>query len=590
MSTLCILTCHNFQPEVQACIRSEGWPDVQSAGFASRCGRPPVECEELRAAIAPDCSQVVILGRACLAKLGTAPAGFPPVRIEVQEQCFHLIAGKALVEQALEEGSYLMTPAWLRDWRRHVQELGFPPEQASEFFQGFAKKLAFLDTGIDTQATAHLADIAATLNLPVQRIAVGCDHTTLLISRIVQQWRLDTLKSETQAKELHHARELADHAMALDLLGRMTKSRDEAEVITATEDLFRMLFAPTSWHYIAAQANQQGSDAHIPDDVARQVQGLTAPYGWTDSGQGFLLRVARNAEVLGHIVVDGLAFAQHRQRYLNLALTMADMMALALENARTRKRLVQAEKMASLGVMVAGVAHEINTPVGVGVLAASTLRERTQTLSQSFAQRRMTQSDLQGYLKDSLAQSSLILSNLDRVGLLIDKFRQVAVNGLARSKSAFRPHACIQQVIESLGDRLDPQRVTVELVCDETLELESYPADWVSIFTNFMANSLQHGFKDRTRGTIHVEVTHEDRSLNVVYRDDGQGLTSTARDRIFDPFFTTDMQNGIGLGMHLVYNLITQRLGGRVSVESGTNQGVCFRIDVPDDHETKVLT
>jgi signal transduction histidine kinase len=293
--------------------------------------------------------------------------------------------------------------------------------------------------------------------------------------------------------------------------------------------------------------------------------------------------------VFGHIVVDGLAFPQHRERYLNLALAMSDMMALAIENARTRKRLVEAEKMASLGVMVAGVAHEINTPVGVGVLAASTMQSRTKRLSQSFSERRMTQSDLQEYLKDSQSQSFLILSNLERIGLLIDKFRQVAVNGLPQTKGRFRVKHCLNDVISSFGDRMPSDRIQVTVLCNEELELESYRGDWTSIFTNFIVNSLQHGFKGRELGCIQVEVVQTEGILSIIYSDDGNGLTPQALERIFDPFFTTDMQNGIGLGMHLVYNLITQRLGGSIEVDSTPGLGVCFRIEVPNHDDLREM-
>ena len=121
------------------------------------------------------------------------------------------------------------------------------------------------------------------------------------------------------------------------------------------------------------------------------------------------------------------------------------------------------------------------------------------------------------------------------------------------------------------------------------MELESYPGDWTSIFPNFLSNSLQHGFKGRDAGRIQVEIVQTNSTLSIVYADDGNGLTPQAQARIFDPFFTTDMQNGIGLGMHLVYNLITQRLGGRIAVESHPDAGVCFRIEVPNRDNVKVI-
>ncbi len=521
------------------------------------------------------------MGRACLAALGDPPADFPRTRVLIQEQCFHLLAGATLVNEAMSDGGYLMSPAWLQGWQKNVEDLGFTSDIAPAFFQDFAKRLVLLDTGIDDRAAALLAEIETAVGIPAHRLAVGLDHLRLYLSRLVLTWRLAQSDGLVRLQAKSHARALADHMTAMDLLARMTKARTEPDVISAVEDLFRMLFAPGIWYYVSMEPQPGAEFTDIPAEIAEQVHALTAPYGWTSSDQGFMLRVARDDHVFGHIVVDALAFPQQRERYLNLALAMTEMMALAIENARTRKRLVEAEKMASLGVVVAGVAHEINTPVGVGVLAASTMRSRTQHLSQCFSERRMTQSDLQGYLKDSQAQATLIQSNLERIGLLIDKFRQVAVNGLPQIKSRFRVKNCLNEVIHSFGDRITPERIRVSVVCDDSLEIESYPGDWTSIFTNFISNSLQHGFKGREAGCIQVELVLARSMLSLFYSDDGNGLTAEAQARIFDPFFTTDMQSGIGLGMHLVYNLITQRLGGSITVQSSPCGGVRFRIEVP---------
>jgi signal transduction histidine kinase len=130
------------------------------------------------------------------------------------------------------------------------------------------------------------------------------------------------------------------------------------------------------------------------------------------------MRIASGDKLLGLIAVDGLAFPEFRERYLNLALAISGVCALAIDNARTRKRLAETEKMASLGVLVAGVAHEINTPVGVGLAASSTLQEQTEGLATRFAERRMTQSDLQAYLGAAREEAALIRSNLERIGRL----------------------------------------------------------------------------------------------------------------------------------------------------------------------------
>jgi signal transduction histidine kinase len=570
-------------------MQAEGWADVHTVAFPSRCGRPPVQWDELRKDLPEGCTDVIIFGRACLASLGQAPAEFPATRLQVQEQCFHMIAGTRLVEVALAEGAYLMSPGWLDQWEKNVKELGFTRETVGEFFQDFAQGLVLLDTEVRPSAMDSLSAFQAAVGLPARRIAVGLDYLRLLMERVVLEWRLTQLQLQGKQQQSQHATELADHILAMDLLGRITRSRTETDVITAIEDMFRMLFAPSAWYYLPEASHIRSAESEVPTSVTDEVRALKSAYGWTASGSGFILRVGRDEHLLGHIVVDGLAFPQYRERYLNLALAMANMMAFAIESARTRVRLAEAEKMASLGVMVAGVAHEINTPVGVGVLAASTLQARTEGLAQSFSQRRMTQADLQGYLKDSSAQSALILSNLERVGGLIDKFRQVAVNGLPQAKTRFRVKACLDDVIQSFGDRIPAAGIEVHVLCDESLELESYPGDWSSIFTNFIANSLQHGFKGRDSGHIQVKVVQESASMSIVYSDDGNGLSAQARERIFDPFFTTDMQSGIGLGMHLVYNLITQRLHGHISVQGQPASGVSFLMEIPHQPDARAL-
>lgn len=570
--SLCIFSCHNFHREVVACVNAEGWTDVVTTEFPSRCGRPPVTWEELQAALPPDCTHVIVFGRACIGALGPAPDTFPPVRLISKEQCFHLIAGQTLVDTAIADGAYLMTPAWVREWRTQIADQGFTPATAGEFYRDFSRQLVFLDTGVDPDIANFADEFSQAIGLPLKRFAVGLDAMRLMLGKAVLEWRLDQLQSDTQRSQRAHSAELADHVAALDLLGRMTELRLEAQVIAAIEDLFRMLFAPTAVHYQSAGATA----------LQQPSLSITTPYAWTADGQGFAVLLIHDGQELGRLVVDGLAFPQYRDRYLNMALAMTGVCALALDSARTRKRLVEVEKMASLGVMVAGVAHEINTPVGVGVLAASTLQRETVKLTQSFAERSLTQTSLQAYFGTTQSQVGLILSNLERVSKLIDAFRQVAVHGLPQTKSPQRLARCIRDVIASLGDLFNSDRFSVTVQCDESLEVESYTGDWISVFTNLISNSLQHGFRDRATGHIEITVHERASKLQICYADDGVGLTPEARKCVFDPFFTTDLQHGMGLGMHLVYNLVTQRMGGTITSDVPDKEGgALFHIEVP---------
>ena len=293
------------------------------------------------------------------------------------------------------------------------------------------------------------------------------------------------------------------------------------------------------------------------------------------------MRISHGAETLGLIAVEQLTFPAYRERYLNLALAVTGVCGLAIENARNRKRLLEAEKMASLGILVAGVAHEINTPLGVGLAAASTLQEKSRRLAEHFAARSMTQSELTLYLESAATGTGLVRQNLERIGHLIDSFREIAVEGKAPQKQPVHLRNCIDDVMRSLGDRLPKDRVVVNIDCAPDLVINSFAGDWASVFINLITNSLSHGFKGRAQGRIDLHIKPDGHWLRVEYHDDGIGLTQEAKARIFDPFYTTDLQHGTGLGMHLVYNLINHRLGGRIQCESTPGNGVSFHIEIP---------
>jgi signal transduction histidine kinase len=491
------------------------------------------------------------------------------------------VADRQLVDSSIAAESYLVTPSWLAKWREQIGAMGFAAEHAGAFFHDFAKGLVLLDTGIDDEAGAHLAELSDVLNLPVRRIPVGLDHTRLLLTRLVLEWRLDQEHQASAERNRKHANELADNIAAMDMLMRLAKTQHEEDAVATIKDLLRMLFAPAALHYLRVENEIAISREPIPKAMRLALDNLSDDYAWTPDGLGFLLRIGRGEKTLGLVAVDQLTFPAYRERYLNLALTVTGVCALAIENARNRQRLLEAEKMASLGILIAGVAHEINTPLGVGLAAASALQEQSSHLAARFSTHSMTQSDLQQYFESAGSGTDLIRRNLERIGHLIDAFRQVAVEGTPLATQPFRLRDCIDNVVLSLGKRLPTERIVLNIECEPTLEIIGTPSDWVSIFVNLIGNSLKHGFKGHARGCIDICVNADGKRLRVDYRDDGVGLAAGAVNRVFDPFFTTDLQQGMGLGMHLVYNLVTQRLGGNIQCENQPGQGVRFHIDIP---------
>jgi len=256
---------------------------------------------------------------------------------------------------------------------------------------------------------------------------------------------------------------------------------------------------------------------------------------------------------------------------------------VAMERLRmTQAQLVQSEKMASLGALVAGVAHEINTPVGVGVTAASTLQAKATDIKLKYEKNDLTREDLEAFLGIANEFGEIILSNLMRAADLIQSFKRVAVDQTSNERREFNLNGYIGEVLQSLGPKLKRAGHSVHATCPETLTLDSYPGVLAQILTNFVGNSLLHAFDAGQSGQLYIDARQDGEEVVIRYSDDGKGISSEYLPRIFDPFFTTKRgAGGTGLGLHIVYNLVTQTLGGSISAESAPGKGFAITARFP---------
>lgn len=252
------------------------------------------------------------------------------------------------------------------------------------------------------------------------------------------------------------------------------------------------------------------------------------------------------------------------------------------ELQRAQKQLVESEKMVALGSLVAGVSHEINTPVGIGVTASSFLDEKSKEFAALYHDNKMRRSDLEDYLRTVRETSGMIQTNLLRASELIRSFKQVAVDRSSQSDRRFKVKEYVQDVLVSLQPNLKKTRHRVEVAGPEGVELYGDPGALSQIVTNLIMNSLIHAYGPEDEGTIAIELTKGDGQLTLRYSDDGKGMSAEVTEQIFNPFFTTNRSGGgTGLGMNIVYNLATQSLGGAIRCESEPGRGTTFWIDIP---------
>jgi len=248
----------------------------------------------------------------------------------------------------------------------------------------------------------------------------------------------------------------------------------------------------------------------------------------------------------------------------------------------TQNSLVQSEKMAALGQLVAGVAHEINTPIGVAVTAASTLENTTNKFVEIAQTGQMKKSDLTQYVTDAADSSRIILRNLERASELVRSFKQVAVNTTHDEMVPFSVGQTIDEIISSLKPELRKTRVEVETEVEPGLKLTSIPGALSQILINFVTNSLRYAFDDQQPGVIRILVQSSETGIRLIFSDNGKGIAPENLSKVFDPFFTTGRSiGGTGLGLNIVYNLVTQKLGGQLHVESTLGVGTTFYLNLP---------
>jgi signal transduction histidine kinase len=253
-----------------------------------------------------------------------------------------------------------------------------------------------------------------------------------------------------------------------------------------------------------------------------------------------------------------------------------------LENLRlTQKSLVQSEKLASLGSLVAGIAHELNTPIGNGITVVSTISGRCIELRQQI-DGGMRRSQLESFLADVEGASTLAQASLEKAARLVRDFKQVAVDQTSSRRRKFDLAETTREMLAAVMPRHKHVPVRIELQIPPGILLDSYPGALEQVITNLVENAIVHGFDGRTAAVIEIAARAADEWVVLSVRDDGKGIAAEHLDKIFDPFFTTRLgEGGSGLGLSIAYGLVTGMLGGRIAVTSTVGQGTTFNLELP---------
>ncbi len=260
----------------------------------------------------------------------------------------------------------------------------------------------------------------------------------------------------------------------------------------------------------------------------------------------------------------------------------ADLQQLIKQLKTTQNELLQKEKMASLGGLVAGIAHEINTPLGICVTGVSHLEEEYKLVKHAMESNTLTEESLVNFFEDVEEILAILSTNTQRGAALVNSFKQVAVDQTSNEKRIIKVKQYIDEIILSLKPKLKHTAIKLEVICEEMLSINVDAGAISQILSNLIVNSVTHGFDESQEGNILIEAYQKNDNVILRYRDNGKGLSDEALEKLFEPFYTTKRgAGGSGLGTHLVYNLVTSSLNGKITIKSQLGKGLAYLIKFP---------
>ena len=248
---------------------------------------------------------------------------------------------------------------------------------------------------------------------------------------------------------------------------------------------------------------------------------------------------------------------------------------------KTKDNLIQSEKLAALGSLVAGVAHELNTPIGNGLTVATSLRDACEAFEQQ-TQDGLTRSALEKYKQDMADGTQLVCRNLEKASELVSSFKQVAVDQTSTQRRKFDLRAFLDETLLTVSPIFKRTPYLVRLDMDGDVEMDGYPGPFGQVITNLLNNAIIHAFDGLEEGSVVLNVSFDEHDVTVKVSDDGHGIAKENIAKIFDPFFTTKLgDGGNGLGMNIVHNIVTGVLGGQITLASELEQGTTVTVVLP---------
>jgi signal transduction histidine kinase len=579
--SLQIFICEHFKAETIAVLSSGDFQDVVPIFIPSRCSRPITPDSQLSSI--PDLNthpinEKLIFGCSCITPTDKKFLRHQNITYLPQVNCFHMFAPKELVDRLTSDGSYLMTPGWLSNWREWVEQWG-GKDQAMQIFSESVTKLVLLDTGIDPNSKVHLTDFSEAINCRPETMRVGLDFYHLFLENEILKWRLrrkiDTVSLPSAIPEKNES----DYAMALDLLSELPRAENEEIVAGMIMEALVMLFAPKKVFYLSVIDSKPCDLWSIPTisdigPVKKRLSECSKPISQTESGNGFCLRIGKEDKILAVIEIDDLVIPEYTARYQNLSVAMTGVFALAIENSRYFQRIMEMnsklqEANNTKDKFFSIIAHDLKSPF-------VTIMGFSEVLTQSI--RKLDANKVEKYssaIYDASKQAYSLLENL-----LV--WAQSQNGSIEFKPEIFNLKELIIEIINFVESQSLRKKINIINAINEDILVFADSNMMNTILRNLLVNAIKF---THPGGKIAIIATSYPDHTQIAITDTGIGMNEETLNSLFrnDSQISTqgtENEKGTGLGLILCKEFI-EKHRGKIWAKSKPDEGSVFYFTIP---------
>ncbi len=555
-----IIICDNIINEAKAIVASENHDDVIISSHIPVCLLPSEKSQTAyNKYLQKDLNTVYMTP--CFINLMPDES---KADLQDNSMCLTLIAGKKYIEHLISEGSYILSPGWLKNWRNYLKSWGFDQATAQRFFNECAGKLTLLDTGVIPDSADTLKEMGEYLDLPVQLIPVGLDHFRLMFNNVVQTWRLTKVSKKYSDENKLVNRKLADYAMSINLMSKLASRRNETDTINAIFEIFTMLFGADKVYYVQFKEDvvsdilSNHSDGIDENEILNWIASMV-DNDYVIKEKGFAVRVKNDNHIAGFVIADEIVMPQYINEYVNMAVGITPLCSLVLHNVKMVNERLNLEaiiqhnqKLDSVGSLANGIAHEINNPIN-GVM----------NYAQLIYDRIGKEDELSIYAAEIINETErvtkIVRNLLDYSHKDNRKQTPVSVNEIISDTLSLMTNILVKEYIIL---KVDPPEDLPMVLCNKQHIQQ--------VLINLMTNSrdaLNHrypSYDDNKWLMISVNAIskNQQKFIEIVVEDSGSGIKDEIKDRVFDPFFTTKSRaSHAGLGLFISRSLILENYG-----------------------------